>query len=151
MACSLCAVVSVDRTGKREVQVDADTAHIEWFHTDEDKDNFKQLVGRLKLIMGHHLDNELRDFVGWYDYKIVVRCEDFEWDWGKDYADCWFEFWKMCMQLSDERHISGVMVQCGEVEGDLESQEFGAESHYENCHTSQDVYISYVADKRTTD
>ena len=146
-----CAVVSVDRTGKREIPFDADTTHIDWYHTDEDKDLFKELVGKFKLMMGHHLDDELKDLVGWYDCKIVIKCENFEWDWGQDYSDAWWKFWVMCRDLAEEKNISGVTARCGENEGDLESEEFGEETHYENCHTSQDVYTPYVTNKRITE
>ena len=48
------AVVSVDRTGKKPVTIELGGEQREsytWFHTDEDKAKFKELVGKMKLIM----------------------------------------------------------------------------------------------------
>ena len=141
------AIISVDKTGRNEVKVDADTTHIEWFHSDADKARFKELVGKMKLIMGHWVDESFKDELGWYDYKVVLHCPYSKWY--PDYADvkAWNAFWAVAQDMEG---VSGVFARTGEEDGDIEYEEFGEEPDYESCHTVQSVSFSYTTDRRDT-
>jgi hypothetical protein len=141
------AVISVDRTGRRDVQTEQDVTHIEWFHSDADKALFKELVGKMKLIMGHWVDESFKDELGWYDYKVVLFCPHSKWY--PDYADvkAWNAFWQMAQDMEG---VSGVFARTGEEDGDIEYEEFGEEPDYESCHTVQSVSFSYTTDRRDT-
>jgi hypothetical protein len=142
------AIISVDKTGRNEVKVDADTTHIEWFHSDEDKARFKELVGKMKLIMGHWVDESFKDELGWYDCKIVLHCPYSKWY--PDYTDvkAWVKFWEMARDMEG---VSGVFARSGEEDGDVEHDEFGEEPLYDSCQTYQGVRMDFATNKRETD
>lgn len=142
------AIVSVDRTGRRDLQTEQDVTHIEWYHTDEDKARFKELVGKMKLVMGHHLDESFEEDIGWYDCKIVLHATYSKWY--SDYPDvkAWNEFWDLAMNMDG---VSGVFARSGEEDGDVEHLEFGDEPLYDSCQTYQGVRMDYSTNKRTTD
>lgn len=144
------AVVSVDRTGKEPVILDLGGEQRQsytWFHTDEDKAKFKELVGKMKLILGHWVDESFKDELGWYDCKIVLHCPHSKWY--PDYEDvkAWHKFWEMAQDMEG---ISGVFARSGEEDGDVEYDEFGGEPDYESCHTVQSISFSYTTDRRDT-
>lgn len=145
------AVISVDMTGKKPITVELDGEQREsctWFHSDADKALFKELVGKMKLIMGHWIDESFGVELGWYDCKIVLHCPYSKWY--PDYEDvrAWNKFWVVA---KDMEGISGVFARAGEEDGDLEHEEFGEQPDYENCHTVQSVTFSYDTNKRDTD
>ena len=142
------SIISVDKTGRRDVQTEQDVTHIHWFHTDEDKARFKELVGKMKLIMGHWVDESFKDELGWYDCKIVLHCPYSKWY--PDYEDvkAWGKFWAMAQDMEG---VSGVFARSGEEDGDVEHDEFGEEPLYDSCQTYQGVRMDFATNKRTTD
>ena len=145
------AIVSVDRTGKQvTTQRDVNNNPVEvvrWVYSDADKALFKELVGKMKLIMGHHV-NEFGDELGWYDCKILLHGRS--WKWYSDYEDvkAWGAFWKMASEMDG---ISGVFSRAGEEDGDLEYEEFGEEPLYDSCRTVQYVQFDLETNQRVTD
>jgi hypothetical protein len=140
------AIISVDKTGKRD---DLNhVGHIEWYHTDADKALFKELVGKMKLVMGHHLDESFKEELGWYDHMIVLHCPHSKWY--PDYTDvkAWNAFWEMAQEMEG---VSGVFARSGEEDGDVEHLEFGEEPLYDSCQTYQGVRMDFTTNKRTTD
>lgn len=145
------AVVSVDTTGKKPVTLEIGGEQREsytWFHTDEDKVKFKELVGKMKLIMGHHLDESFKEDIGWYDCRIVLHCGHSKWY--PDYEDvkAWYKFWRMAQDMEG---VSGVFSRTGEENGDVEHEEFGEEPDYDNCYTVQSVAFGYETNRRAVD
>lgn len=142
------AVISVDRTGKEATTMEIGGEQIEsytWVQSDADKALFKELVGKMKLVMGHYIDESFKDELGWYDGKIVLYCGHSKWY--PDYEDvkAWGAFWTMAQDMEG---VSGVFARAGEEDGDIEYEEFGEEPDYESCHTVQSVSFSYTTDKR---
>ena len=145
------AVISVDMTGKKPVTLEIGGEQREsytWFHTDADKALFKELVGKMKLIMGHWVDESFKDELGWYDCKIVLHCPYSKWY--PDYTDvkAWVKFWEMARDMEG---VSGVFARSGEEDGDVEHDEFGEEPLYDSCQTYQGVRMDFATNKRTTD
>jgi hypothetical protein len=142
------AIISVDKTGRRDLETEQDVTRIEWYHTDEDKARFKELVGKMKLIMGHHLDESFNEDIGWYDCKIVLHATSSKWY--SDYTDvrAWNEFWELAQNMEG---VSGVFARSGEEDGDVEHDEFGGEPLYDSCQTYQGVRMDFATNKRTTD
>ena len=145
------AVVSVNMTGKHPITLEIGGEQREsytWFHTDADKALFKELVGKMKLIMGHHLDESFKEELGWYDCKVVLHCGHSKWY--PDYEDvrAWNKFWEMAQEMEG---VSGVFARTGEEDGDIEYEEFGESPDYESCYTVQSVSFHYTTDRRDTD
>jgi hypothetical protein len=145
------AIVSVDMTGKEVITLKMDDGSeresFKWFHTDADKALFKELVGKMKLILGHWVDESFKDELGWYDCRIVLHCPYSKWY--PDYEDvkAWGRFWSMAQDMEG---VSGVFARSGEEDGDLEHEEFGNMPDYEHCHTVQSVAFDYTTDRRDT-
>lgn len=146
------AIVSVDKNGKRPTtMLGIDGKPMEgydYFHTDADKALFKELVGKMKLIMGHHLDESFDEDIGWYDCKIMLHCRSSKWY--PDYKDvqAWNDFWHMASEMEG---VSGVFARAGEEDGDLEHEEFGENPLYDYCRTVQYVQFDFETNKRVTD
>lgn len=146
------AVVSVDTTGKKPITLKmgdgSERESYTFFHTDADKAKFKEVVGKMKLIMGHWVDESFKDELGWYDCKIVLHCPHSKWY--PDYEDvkAWNRFWNTAQDMEG---VSGVFARAGEEDGDLEYEEFGESPDYESCHTIQGVAFGYETNRRAVD
>lgn len=148
------AIISVDKTGQRK-RIDKnhlgqEQEYQEWFHTEEDTANYKKLVGMLKLIMGHHLNDSFSDAIGWYDHMIILYAPNTKWYDSFEDVKAWNEFWKMACELSEREHISGVFARSGEGSGDVEDESFGDEPLYDYCHTVQGINFEVETKRRDT-
>lgn len=146
------AIISVDRTEHKEigtyVNISGETVpQYSLTHSDKDKAKFRELVGKMKLIMGEHLTDSFDDEISWYDYKIVLYVPSCKWY--SDYNDvkAWNKFWEVAQTIEG---VSGVFRRTGEEIGDIEELNFGDDPCYEDCYVVQSVVMQVATTVRET-
>jgi hypothetical protein len=142
----VAACITVDRTYDKTEEGTYDVM-TPWEHRIYKKDIFKEVVGKLKLLIE---EQWLLENLHWRDGVVMFYVEGTKWYDNFPEVRQFDAFWRAVEEMDG---VSGVFVRVGEESGDNVEETFGDDPMYDFCRLTRGVYIEdkYMKGKETED